>query len=125
MLQLALNLRNELFATAVNLVLRFKEGPAFGVALGLERFDLFLTRQLILQGQGSLGRATSLLDLAVQVFNLAFQADLQIIRPAAQLIGFGLEEGGIALGDSPPDRLLTPAENLLQDGLFDLVPDVP
>jgi hypothetical protein len=49
LLQLPFNLRNELFATTVDVVLGIEEGAAFGVALGFQGFDLLLPGELFFE----------------------------------------------------------------------------
>ena len=70
------------------------------VALGLQGLDLLLPCKLFLQGQCGRGSPAGLLDLAIQLLDFPLQPDFQIIGPAVELVRFGLEESGIALGDS-------------------------
>ena len=97
--ELPFDLFNQLLALPVHLVLGVEQRPTFLIALGFKGLDLFLAGELFLQRECSGGGAAGFLDLAVEFLDLAFQTDLQIVGPAVELVGFGFEEAGIALGD--------------------------
>ena len=90
---------NQLLPLPVHLILSIEQRPPLLVALGFKGLDLFLTGELFLQRQRGSGGAAGFLDLAVQFLDLALQAELEVIGPAVELFGFGLEEAGVALRD--------------------------
>ena len=114
MLQLALDLGDELAAPAINVILRIEERTALLVALGFQRLDVLLTSQFLFQREGRGGRATGFLDLAIEFLDLPFQAQLQVVRPAVELLGFRLEEAGVALGDGVLDFDLMALGHLIE-----------
>lgn len=63
--------------------------------MGFEGLDLLLTCELLLEGQRGGGGAAGLLDLAVDVLDLVFEADLQVVGPVFELEGLRFEELGI------------------------------
>ena len=98
--ELAFDLRDQFLSLFVHLILRVEQRPALLVALRFERLDLLLPGELLFQRQRGRGGAAGLLDLAVELLDLAFEADLQVVGPAVELFGLGLEEAGVALGDA-------------------------
>jgi hypothetical protein len=98
LLQLAFDSLNQSFPLTIHFVLSVEKGSSFLVALGFQGLDLFLSGQLFFQSQCGGGGSAGLLDLPVQFFDLAFQADFKVIGPAVQLIGFGFEKAGVTLG---------------------------
>ena len=113
MFQFSFNHSNQLLALSIHLILRVEQRAALLVALGFEGLDLLLAGELFLQRQRGRGGAAGLLDLAVEFLDLAFQSDLQVVGPAVELVGLGLEEAGVALGDVALDGGLA----LLGDGV--------
>ncbi len=89
--------RNQFLPLLIHLILRIEQGTPFLVALGFERLDLLLPGKLLLQRQGCRCGATGFLDLAVDFLDFPFQSYLQVVGPAVELVGFGLEETSIAL----------------------------
>jgi hypothetical protein len=81
------------------LILSVEQGTPLLIALGFEGLDLLLPCQLFLQRQRGRGGAAGLLDLAVDFLDFPLQADFKVVGPAIQLVGLGLEEAGVALGD--------------------------
>ena len=89
LLQLAFNRRDQFLPLTVHFVLGVEKGSSFLVALAFQGLDLFLAGQLFLQGQNGCGGSAGLLDLPVQLLDLAFQAYFKVISPAVQFVGFG------------------------------------
>jgi hypothetical protein len=83
----------------VHFILCIEERPPFLVALGFEGLDPFLPDELLFQRHSHNGSAAGLLDLTVQLFYLPLEPKLEVIGPAIEFFGFGLEEVGVALGD--------------------------
>jgi hypothetical protein len=98
LVQLAFDDRDQFLALLIHLILGVEQGTPLLVALGFERLDLLLPGQLFLQRQGGRGGAAGLLDLAVDFLDFPLQADFQVVGPAVELVGLGLEEAGVALG---------------------------
>jgi len=67
------------------LILSVEQGTPLLVALGFEGHDLLLPPQLFFQRQRGRGGTACFLDLA-------FQAYLEVVGPAVELVGLGLEE---------------------------------
>lgn len=105
MLKLAFDPRNQLLPLTVPFVLGVEKGSSFLVALAFQSLDLFLAGQLFLQCQCCSGGSAGLLELPVQLLDLAFQAYFEVIGPAVQLVGFGFEKAGIT-----PRSTCTPAK---------------
>src|SRR5215470_19668370 len=101
--ELAFNFGNELFAAAVDVVLRVKQRTPSGVALSFNGFDAFLGLELFLKGQHSSCGTARFPDLSVKFLDFTLQTSLEIIGPPVQLVGFGFEEGRIPLGDGLQD----------------------
>jgi len=82
--------------------------------VGFEGFDLLLAGELFFEAEGGRGGAASFFDLAVDVLDLAFETDFQIVGPVVEFGGFGFEEFGIALGDLAADAGLFLASEVIE-----------
>lgn len=71
-----------------------------------EGLNLLLADELFFERCCSGSGAAGFLDLPVEVLNLALQAELEVVGPAVELFGLGLEEAGVALGDVALDGFL-------------------
>ena len=69
-----------------------------------EDFDLFPAGELFLQRQRGGGGTARILDLPVDFLYFAFEAQLEVVGPAVEFFGLGLEEPGVTLGDGALDR---------------------
>ena len=112
--QFPFDLLDEALAIIVDLVLSVEEGTAAFLAVGFEGFDLLLAGEFFLKREGGGGCAAGFFDLAVDVFDFAFEADLQVVGPVVELGGLGFEELGIALGDVAADAGLLLAGDFVE-----------
>ena len=104
--QLALDVGYQVRALTIDLVLGVEEGAAAMVALGFQSLDRLLPFQLRFQRKRGGGAAPRVLDLAVEFLDFALQAQLQIVRPAFELLDLGLENPTVPLGNAALDGLL-------------------
>ena len=79
--ELALDGGDQFVALAVHFVLGFKEGAALVVAGRFQATDALLGGELGLQGKGGDGFAAGFFNEAFEFFDLALQADLQVVGP--------------------------------------------
>lgn len=67
------------------------------VALRLECLDLLLPGKLLFQGKRARSGTAGVLDLAVELLDLALQSELEVVGSAIELVRLGLEDPRIAL----------------------------
>jgi len=96
--EFSLNLRGQFSALLIDLVLRVEERAALVVALGFEGLDLLLPGEFLFERQSDGRGAAGLLDLVVEFFDFTFEAQFEVVGSAVELLDFGLEEPGVALG---------------------------
>ena len=105
--QLALDGGDECLPLLVHFILRLEERAALLVALGFEGFDLFLADKLFLQSGRGGGSSAGFLDQPVHLLDLAFEAELEVVRPAVEFLSRSLEEPRVAFGNHALDRGLS------------------
>src|SRR5690606_28133319 len=80
--QLAFDLSDQLGTLLVDLVLGIEQRTSLSRSLALQRFNGLLTCQLFLKRRRDGSSTTGILNLAIQLLQLALKADFQIIGPA-------------------------------------------
>ena len=111
--ELSLNCSNQGLPLVVHLILRLEERSALFVALGFESLNLLLTDEFVLQRQSVGCGPPGLLDSTVKLLDFALKTHLEIIGPPFELLGLGLKEPRVALGNCSLNRSLL----LLDDAL--------
>jgi hypothetical protein len=83
----------------INVVLGVKQRSPSGMTVGLKRFDVLLSLDLLLECWHGCGGASCSPDLPVELLYLALQPNFQVLSPSVKLICFRFEENCVAPGD--------------------------